>query len=688
MSQIQSAYAALCNNPVWRQMFEQNPAMQMLIEPVSRIVIDANPPACRFYGYKREEMQSLSLDQIELDESPEDDSPTESTLFIFRHRTRRGEQRDVKINASTYEIDGVSLTHLILVDITKRRRAEAAEQDQRAVTSALANTAAALNSSLNLHDVLDRILEQVQHIIDCDYVNIMLMENDYVTVVRSRGYEKVTDVDEYVSVKLNVNATPTLRWMVENDRMLFIPEISTDSRWSKLHTTEDWLTSYLGVPIRMGNQVIGFLNLDFATRAKFLGYDESALQAFADQAGVAIRNARLFERVRRQALLLEQRVADRTAELDYERRQLRAILDSMTDGVFYSDVDPEGRLQPRYINRAMARLLGVEPAEDLSRLVALLDALNVEDLEGPALQWSIHQALEQQSFASLQGLLNRDDGVGFEATMTTTRVDSSTGELLGAVTVVRDVSQEKALERQRSRFVAQASHELRTPLANMKTRLYLLRRQPDRLESHLPVLEKATGHMWRLVESLLDISRLERHAVQLELSDISVQETVSFVTEEHQPVIEERKQTLRVEMPGEPLRLIADADRVTQVLNNLIANASAYTPEGGSITVHVEGCAAVDSAGNVLPGIRFDVIDTGTGIPEDQREAIFQPFYRIVNNNDGSGLGLSITREIVRLHGGSIRVDAAPGGGSCFTFWLPLKAAAPEADDSGSDTLR
>ncbi|MBL8130568.1 MAG: GAF domain-containing protein [Anaerolineae bacterium] len=684
MSPLEAAYAVLRQNPLWRQMFELNPAIQLIIDPASRVVIDANPAACRFYRYRREEFKALSFDHIEVNTLPEGDSISESLTFSFQHRIRGGDLRDVKVNASAYDIDGETLTHMILVDITKRRRAEAAEQDQRALSAALATTTAALNSSLDLHEVLDRILEQVQHLIPCDFINIMLIENDYATVVRSRGYEQAMDIEEYLAVKLNIHSTPTLRWMIDNNRPLLIADIASDPRWRQLHTTEDWLKSYLGVPIRMDSLVIGFLNLDGTTPMAAVDYDERALQAFADQAGVAIRNARLFERVQRQAMLMEQRVAERTAELEYERRQLRAILDSMTEGVIYSEPDVHGLLQPRYLNRAMARLLGQELQEDLSSLLAQINTLEIEGTDQLSVRKVISEALDRQPVVSMQLALLRPGDMRIEVSITTTRVDSLSGELLGAVTVMRDISGEVALERQRSRFVAQASHELRTPLANMKTRLYLLRRQPERLDAHLPVLEKATSHMWRLVESLLDISRLERGAVRLNLERLAVQEIVTFVAEAHRPAIEIKGQMLHVDLPDEPLALIADGDRLIQVLNNLVANASAYTPADGTITVRARRVSQMDAGESPLPGVRIDVIDTGIGIPPDRREEIFQPFYRIADNNDGSGLGLSITREIVHLHGGTIQVGGMPEGGSCFTLWLPLRQDA----DGGVDAPR
>ena len=125
--------------------------------------------------------------------------------------------------------------------------------------------------------------------------------------------------------------------------------------------------------------------------------------------------------------------------------------------------------------------------------------------------------------------LRRKSGDEFDAALTATLVPGSGAQPPGVVTVFRDISQEKALQAQKDRFIANASHELRTPLANIKTRLYLVRRQPDRLNLHLDVMERVTESMTELIENLLDISRFERGVIRLYRQEIVLQEVISSV---------------------------------------------------------------------------------------------------------------------------------------------------------------
>jgi len=670
----QAAHDALRQNPLWLQTFERNAAVQLLIDPATRLIIDANPAACRFYGYARELFRGLPLDTIEMT-GMRAETEDEISIFDFQHRMRSGQVRQVRVTGSLIESPHAMLMHMIIFDITKRRRAEAAEYSQRVLASALVNTAAALVDTLDLPEVLDRILAQVQHIFPNDYINVMLIEGEHAAVVRARGYERVTDFTTYADTRLDVYETPTLRWMMEHKQSLVIQDIDSDTRWTTTPNTQTWLKSYLGAPIRMGGIVIGFLNFDSSVVGRFIDYDNASLQAFADQAGIAIRNARLFERVRKQATTMEHRAVESDTQLEHERRLFRTIFDSMTEAVIYSEFEDADSLRPRFVNHAMMRMLGF-PDEALRIEAAQEEALQrLVQVDFPAidrlsLDRASVRALRDKGSYHFQTPIVAADGISSEISITATRVVSADGTLIGAVTVVRDVSQAIALERQRSRFLARASHELRTPLTNLTTRLYLLRRQPERLPQDLVVLEQVTTQMGRLVETLLEMARLERGDVQLRLGSVIAQRLVIDVIEAHRPTIERHGQHLSADLPNTLIHLTADADRLIQVLNNLIANASNYSAADGSITLRLTETRLLEKD---VPAVCFEVIDNGIGIPLDQQDDIFKPFYRVVDVGEGVGLGLSIAREIVEMHGGTIAVVSTPGAGSRFSFVIPLQ---------------
>jgi signal transduction histidine kinase/CheY-like chemotaxis protein len=199
---------------------------------------------------------------------------------------------------------------------------ETAEHDQRQFADAMREIAGALNSTLNLDEVLDRILAMVLRVVPHDQMNMMLIQDGWAQVVRCRGY---LELDENVlSQRYPVMETRNLRTMYQTGEPIIIPDVDAYEGWLK-HQYTSFIRSYVGVPIRLHNQVIGYLNLDSNQPNTFTAEDVQHLQAFADQAAIAIHNAHLFEQVRRYAEMLEQRVEERTRELNAERAQMRIV---------------------------------------------------------------------------------------------------------------------------------------------------------------------------------------------------------------------------------------------------------------------------------------------------------------------------------------------------------------------------
>jgi len=540
-----------------------------------------------------------------------------------------------------------------------------ADSDQRRLGEALRNTAAALSSTLDQNELLDRILEQINTVVPSESANVMLIEAGIAYVARARGYGDRADRIPVDKLRLKVDETASLRWMVENNRAIAIPNTDNFTQWVRLDATDPWLKSYVAAPIRFGKNVIGFLNIDSSEPDNFSEADAENLQIFADQAAIAIRNASLFDSVLREASELERRVSERTADLDYERRQMRAIIDAMTEGVAYTEYHAN-TYQTRYVNQALTQMTGYTSKDWNTHSLHLFRTKGMTDKQFALLEHEVADALRSTGYWRQDLRVMRKDGTEFDAVTITTRVDNANREIVGLVTVIRDVSREKALEQQKERFVAYASHELRTPITNLKTRLYLMQRQPERLDEHVQVLEYVTDRMKRLVEDLLDISRFERGVIKLNYEDIPLQQLIRTIVAVQLPEAERKQLSLTCDLPKREVRIHADSERLAQVITNLLSNAINYTPNDGKVIVHlrVKNNRAV-----------VEVEDTGVGISADHLPHIFQPFYRVVSQVEGSGLGLSITQEIIELHGGEIEVASQPGVGSTFRFCLPLPAA-------------
>ena len=546
-------------------------------------------------------------------------------------------------------------------DVTKRREAEQSEREQRALAEALRDTASALNATLNLDDLLGRILVQVERVVPSDTANVMLIENGFAQVFRCRGYAERGLEADVLEMRFEVATTPNMQYMIDSGQPFVEPDVDQYEGWVLTNGTS-WIRSHVAAPIHVNGQVIGFLNLDSAMVHAFSDLDADRLMAFADQAATAIRNAELFQAISRQTEELERRVAERTAQLEHERAQLRTILDSMNEGVIYDE-----RFEVRYINRALTELVGYKMREWKGYLELLRPESTSEGEMRRTLD-SLYDTVADGAYWSAELRLRHKDGAEFDAAVTCSPVQNAEGEVTGAVTVIRDISQEKALQAQKQRFVAYASHELRTPITNLKTRLYLMRRQPGQLDNHLEILEEVTDRMKRLVEDLLDVSRFERGVISLQPVMIDVQTLANSVAVMQAPEAERKGVAMRLDIPPGRTEIYGDPERIVQVMTNLVVNAINYTPTGGEVTLAVRAATQRDRF------VTIDVRDTGVGIAPEHLQNIFQPFFRVDKRVEGTGLGLSITQQIVELHGGTITVDSVLGAGSTFHVRLPNQA--------------
>jgi signal transduction histidine kinase len=234
---------------------------------------------------------------------------------------------------------------------------------------------------------------------------------------------------------------------------------------------------------------------------------------------------------------------------------------------------------------------------------------------------------------------------------------------------------------QKDAFLATLAHELRNPLAPLRTGLDLLLRAPPTAENvtrTLTAMNRQLDHMVRLIDDLLDLSRVSRGMLELRKARADLNVVVEAAIETAQPFIDSRKQTCRFEA-GAPVFALLDATRIAQVVGNLVHNASKYTAVGGEICVEISA-----AAGNAT----IRVIDLGAGIPASQLERVFDMFAKIErsvpNANGGLGIGLALSRQLALLHEGSLVAHSpGEGHGATFTLTLPLVEVAPAMSVAG-----
>ena len=445
---------------------------------------------------------------------------------------------------------------------------------------------------------------------------------------------------------------------------------------------------YMVVPMIVGGELIGALSFGGAP-GPFPPEQVSIAQEAAMQFAIAIAQARLHARVKRQAEELERRVQERTADLLYanealqteisERRRveealahslarLQATLEATADGILVTD--HAGKIT--HVNRTFVELWRIPDvilaAQDAAQLQAYLatQVATSDDVPTPA------QVLPSATAPDRPAFLDCIDGRVFECAAQPQRIGDTH---VGTVWSVREITQRRATERLKDAFVATVSHELRTPLTSILgfTELLLARSfPPERQREFVTIIHRETLRLTRLINDFLDLQRLESgrqvfHLARVDLVPLLRETALLFHVEDSHPVYLDVSEALP------PVK--ADADRIRQVLTNLLSNAVKFSPHGGKVTLgaHHEG-----------DHVRLWVADRGVGIPPEAIPDLFGKFFRVDNEETrrvgGTGLGLALVKEIIEAHHGHVEVESVYGQGSTFMFTLPVTPpAAPAA---------
>ena len=249
------------------------------------------------------------------------------------------------------------------------------------------------------------------------------------------------------------------------------------------------------------------------------------------------------------------------------------------------------------------------------------------------------------------------------------QLQASRGEL------AMSLSELEREDRRKNEFLATLAHELRNPLAPIRTGLAVLGRSADDAQlaaSTRAMMDRQVRHMVRLIDDLLDLSRITRDRIELRLEPVELRNVLEQAVEACAPLMEHARQTLVVDLPPPALRVTGDAARLVQVFSNLLTNASKFTPPGGRVSVsHAEDGAVA----------QVTVSDTGRGIPPAQLDEIFGMFTQLSSPADrhhgGLGIGLTLSRRLVEMHGGHLAATSAgEGQGSEFTVVLPTVSGA------------
>jgi PAS domain S-box-containing protein len=367
-------------------------------------------------------------------------------------------------------------------------------------------------------------------------------------------------------------------------------------------------------------------------------------------------------------------------ELRTSEERFRLLVDSVRDYAIFM-LDPTGIVQSW--NAGAQAIKGYQASEIIGRHFSTFYTPEDAAAGKPALELAAARA---HGRVEDEGWRLRKDGTLFWANVVVTAVYSPNGELLGFAKVTRDMNDRRRLEelerssRRMNEFLAMLAHELRNPLAPIRNAVTIM--QLETLTSPVlrncrDVIDRQLTHVTRLVDDLLDVGRLTTGKIKLRRELLRLGDVVARSVETARPVIANRRHVLDVEQPADPIYLHGDATRLSQVLQNLLVNAAKYTPEGGRIVLRVAPSGSF---------VNVEVRDNGRGLAPENLERIFELFMQAEGGMDsptesGLGIGLTLARSLVEMHGGSIHADSPGlGQGSSFTVRLPMATEAAQAD--------
>ena len=441
------------------------------------------------------------------------------------------------------------------------------------------------------------------------------------------------------------------------------------------------MTSVLAAPMFDAGEPLGQLVMVTTTPGgrRYSRNDLDFAFSLAGRAALAVRNARLLRQ------LSEERDRQKVERAESERRaaELLSVFDADPNGLALFDT--QGNLQ--FASPKLEEIFGLPLRSMLGR--------HYDDIYKRKLQ-QVVSVDRERLFQRVQAIFNDRAGRTVDdlelekprhrfVTRNSVPVLMKSGEYLGRLFVYVDVTEQRELDRQRSDFLTVAAHELRTPLTPLSMYLQSIERKLQRGQAIEPELagkaRRQVGRLTRLVEDLLDVSRLESKRMALSRELLRVDELVEQVLSDFRGAAHNHE--LVFQRPHELLEVEGDRPRLEQVMVNLLQNAIKYSPTGGQVVVAVTRAGAE---------VRISVTDPGIGIPEEEQGRLFQRFFRARNvttrHYGGLGIGLFVSHEIVARHGGRFEVRSKPGVGSTFTFFLPLaKSAELEAAETRARIL-
>ena len=343
-----------------------------------------------------------------------------------------------------------------------------------------------------------------------------------------------------------------------------------------------------------------------------------------------------------------------------DKKQTDAVIRSVAEGLLV--VDAQGKVV--MMNPAAERLLGVARKDKIGKLID--ESLREEQLVSLVKDSKGKEGKEIELFSQ-----NNETSKTIRASSAV--IENENGQTVGMVSVLTDITKQKEIDRLKASFVANVTHELRTPLVSIDKAITFLLNNPkgafsENQQQFLSIASRNCKRLSLLINDLLDLSKLEAGKMSIQLTACSIDKVISESIEGLNAWANAKSVAIVDKVQANLPQVKIDPDKVIQVLNNLIGNAIKFTPNNGTITVE----AKIHNDRELVVSVQ----DTGAGIAKDELLKIFNKFYqtgeRVATDVSGTGIGLSIAKEIVQLHGGKIWAESQDGQGAKFSFTMLL----------------
>ena len=521
--------------------------------------------------------------------------------------------------------------------------------------AALLTVAEVATQSLDIEKILNDTLDKSLEILgfDVGFIRTLDRENKNMLVRVARGLrspEFLAGLAPIGTERRNVS-----RIVFETKEPYICTDIRKNSIYKNRSMEREGVVSTAAAPVMSKNRVLGIMVVGSRRPHRFRKREIKLLMAFGSQLGAALENAELYQKVNESKVYIEN------------------LVENAADLIITAD------LEDRILtwNRGAEVLFGYSKDEVIGKhLSILLPSERFHELEEMRAKVQISGALRDIEVRS-----KRKDGVMVFLSLSVSPIRDAEGKIVGFLRVAKDITEKKRYERRlkeldkmKSDFVSNVSHELRTPLTSIKGSVDnmldgLTGSLNEKQVRYLSRIKSNTDRLSRLINDLLDLSRIEAGRVEVRPTTLPLTALAEEVAEYLKALAAEKLIRVEVPSPDPSVTVWADRDKVTQVLMNLIGNAVKFTPRDGKVTV------AIEKNGNDY--VQISVADTGPGILPEEANKIFSKFYQVANLDKqkptGSGLGLAISKALVEMHGGKIWMESEVGRGSTFYFTLPAQ---------------